>query len=633
MMKKSIIFLLVLTMVISAFLVGCKPKEEPVDTPPVDTGQKEETSGKPTEPTGQIIIGNSTDLTGDWLYGIWSNGGADADIDRLISAYPTVGMTFEGEFVVDKTVVKEVETTDNEDGTKTYTWTINDNLVYSDGTPITAKDYVATLALWAHKVVGDLEGMNSSGYRYVGWEEYSKGEAKTFKGVRLLDDYKFSITIAAEHLPFYYDLYLASVSPTQLSFWTDETVEVKDDGDGVYLTENFTLETHGDRLKAARYEARPSSGQYVLKSYDETAKTAVLEVNDKYLGNYEGQKPSIKTIVYKKVSKETQMDELATGGVDIILAEGDGTSITQGLDLVDKGGFSYTSYPRAGYGYIGFHSDFGPTQFKAVRQAIAHLIDRNDFAKAFTGGFGTVVHGPYGESMWFYQENKAELNEKLNPYPYSLEKATQLLVDDGWVYDEKGNEYKEGIRYKKLEDGTLMPLIIEWASTDDNAVSELLVVKLQENPDLAKVGLKINQTLMQWGELQGYKKRNTAADKKYGVPTYHMYNMATNFYPWYNATTTYTTDPELLAKGYNDSFIIDEELDQLGKALALTQPDDREGFKKKAVEYFTKWNDVLPDIPLYSNLYHDFYNDKIKNWTNNPLVNIDWSIIHSYVEE
>ena len=55
-----------------------------------------------------------------------------------------------------------------------------------------------------------------------------------------------------------------------------------------------------------------------------------------------------------------------------------------------------------------------------VRQAIAHLLDRNEFAKAFTGGFGSVVNGPYGESMWFYQETKAELNERVNQYPYSL---------------------------------------------------------------------------------------------------------------------------------------------------------------------------------------------------------------------
>ena len=49
-----------------------------------------------------------------------------------------------------------------------------------------------------------------------------------------------------------------------------------------------------------------------------------------------------------------------------------------------------------------------------------------------------------------------------------------------------------------------MPLIIEWASTEQNAVSDLLVVKLQENPDLAAAGIQINQTVMTFTDLLNY---------------------------------------------------------------------------------------------------------------------------------
>lgn len=637
MMKKSIVFLLVLTLVLSAFLVGCKPKDNVVDTPPVDNGDTpndEAKANEPVAPSGEITIGSTTELTGDWAP-IWTNNAADYDVYNFISGYGTVDMTFEGEYLVNETVVKDYKVDENADGSKTYTWTINDGLTYADGSPITAYDYVASVMLWSCPQVQATGGKASNGYDLLGYEAFNSGESKVFAGVRLIDEMTFALTINPERLPYFYELPMASASPEKLSFWADETVEIKDDGEGCYFSDNFTAEAYEERFKAARYEVEdfPCTGPYKLVSYDEGAKVAVMEVNDKYLGDYTGQKPRIQTVIYKKVTSETALDELATGGVDILSALSSGDEINQGLDLVDGGGFSYTSYPRAGYGKLTFQCDFGPTQFVEVRQAIAHLLDRNDFAKAFTKGFGSVVNGPYGESMWFYQETKSELNSKLNQYPYSLEDAVKLLEQGGWVLDKDGNAYTEGIRYKKMEDGTLMPLIIEWASTEQNPVSELLVVKLQENPDLAKAGIQINQTVMTFGDLLNYLYRDATVDKKYGVPTFGMYNLGTGFTPIYDQKTTYTTDPKMIEAGYNTNFLIDEDLEKRAIDMVLTKPEDREGFKTKFVSFIERWNEILPDLPLYSNIYHDFYNEKLQNYNMNPLIKISTALLYAYVTE
>ena len=508
-------------------------------------------------------------------------------------------------------------------------------LFRSDGSPITAYDYVASVMLWSCPQVQATGGKASNGYDLLGYQAFNSGESKVFAGVRLIDEMTFALTINPERLPYFYELPMASAGPEKLSFWTDETVEIKDDGEGCYFSDNFTAEAYEERFKAARYavEDFPCNGPYKLVSYDEGAKVAVMEINDKYLGDYTGQKPRIQTVIYKKVTSETAPDELATGGVDLLSALSSGDEINQGLDLVDGGGFSYTEYPRAGYGKLTFQCDFGPTQFVEVRQAIAHLLDRNEFAKAFTKGFGSVVNGPYGEAMWFYQETKSELDSKLDQYPYSLEDAVKILEDGGWVLDEKGNEYKEGIRYKKLEDGTLMPLIIEWASTEQNPVSELLVVKLQENPDLAKAGIQINQTVMTFGDLLNYLYRDATVDAKYGVPIFGMYNLGTGFTPIYDMQTDYTTDPGMIEAGYNTNFIIDEELENRAKAMVLTAPEDRDGFKSKFVSFIERWNEILPDLPLYSNIYHDFYNEKLQNYNMNPLVKISKALLYSYVTE
>lgn len=631
MFKKLLAVLLVAVMVFS--LAACKtddgkdktPSPSPSDVP------TEEPDNKPTEPTGQLTIGNTTELTGDWVP-YWQNNAADLDIHNFVNGYGTVDMTKDGQYLVNETVVDNHEIVENEDGSKTYIWTIKQDLTYKDGTPITAKDYVANVLFWSSSQIKALGARNTYGYSFVGYDEFSTGEAKEFTGVRLLDDYKFSVTVKAEELPYYFELPMFSAGPFNLAYWTDENVEIKDDGNGAYFSDNFTAENYKDKIEAARFgtSGYPSSGPYYIESYDASTKVAVLKVNDKYKGNYEGQKPLIETLIYKSVTSQTALDELETGQVDLLTGMGGGDEINAGHDLVGKGGFSYSSYPRSGYGKLNIVCDFGPTQFIEVRHALAHLLDRNDFARTFTGGYGSVVNGPYGEAMWFYQETKAELNEKLNQYSYSLEDAIKVLEEGGWTLNSEGGEYTEGIRYKEV-DGELMPLIINWGSSEDNPVSELLVVKLQNNPDVAAAGMKIEQTILTWDELLNYLYRDASKGDKYGVPTFHLYNLASGFNPVYDRQFEYTLDEELIALGYNSNFIRDQELYDLAKNMVLTNDDDE--FKQNFVDFIARWNYLLPDIPLYSNIYHDFYNDKLKDWEPNDLMELADIVLYAYVEE
>ena len=60
----------------------------------------------------------------------------------------------------------------------------------------------------------------------------------------------------------------------------------------------------------------------------------------------------------------------------------------------------------------------------------------------------------------------AEEVEALNAYTYSVDSAIEELEKGGWVYNKDGSDYSgEGIRYKKLEDGSYMPLEVEWFSS------------------------------------------------------------------------------------------------------------------------------------------------------------------------
>lgn len=630
-MKKFLSLLLVVMMVFSLAACGKKEAVEP-STEATTEANASAVEGAPATPEGQLIIGTTTEMSGDWITA-FTNNAADYAVLNFISGYTTYEQTFAGEFVKNDTAVKELATTDNADGTKTFTWTLNENLTYNDGTAITAKDYIASVLLWNSPFLVELGSAAQENYKLMGYKEYQAGTSDIFTGARLLGDYQFSLTVSKEELPYFYDITAGGTGPTPLHYWLKDTgIEVKDDGQGAYFSTKPTKAAHEAAFMAARNNPKyVSSGPYNVESYDAASQTVVMKVNPTFLGDYTGQTAKIETVIYRKVVKDTQMDELATGKVDLLTFMMQGTEIQTGLDLVDKGGFNFTNYPRSGYGKVTFVCDFGPTQFPEVRHAIAHLLDRNDFAKTFTGGFGTIVNGPYGESQWFYQETKAELNEKLNQYPYGFDLAVKELEAGGWTLDEKGGAYASGIRYKKLEDGTLMPLILEWASSEQNAVSDLLVVKLKENPDVAAAGFKINQTVMTFPELLNYYNRNKSVDAKYGVPTYNMYNLAVTFTPAYDLTRTYTTDQSALDGGSNPNFLIDKKLEDMAKSMVKRDGTDREGFKKDFVSFVTYWNELLPDMPLYSNIIHDFYTDKLKNYNANALVNISQAVLYAYV--
>ena len=632
--KKLLALTLSASMVLS--LAACGDKKTNEDQTPGSTNESQSQDVQTPSTGNQLTIGDTTELQGDWSP-YWSNGAADYKVWNFITGATTVEMDATGVYYWNGTVLeKDPEITVNDDGSKTVTYTIKDGLVFNNGEEITAQDYVAaTLLFSSNLLVQDGATSTTYGYYFTGWKEFNSGETDKFAGVHLIDDNTFSVEVAAEYQPYYYDKAQVAIHPEDIEFWLGEGVEIKDDGEGAYISipESLTSDDVKANLETARFATdRVTAGPYNIKSYDEASKTATLTINDKYAGNYEGQKPSIETLVYKKVETQTCLDELRTGQVDLLSAMSSGDEINAGLDLVEQGGFKFNSYERNGYGQLVFACDFGPTQFVKVRQALAHLLDRNEFCKTFTGGYGSVVSGYFGTGMWQYQELADELDSELNTYSYSLEDAVKLLEEDGWVYDANGNDYTEGIRYKKLDDGSLMALELEWLSSEANPVSELLVTELQNNPDVAKAGIKINQTVVTFSELLNYYYR-ASDDAKYTVPTYHMFNMATGFTPVFDPSTVFTTDPEMLAQGYNNNYIVDEELDNLAKAIALTDPTDKEGYLANFLAFEKKWNELLPNLPLYSNEYHDFFNEKLQNYNANDMWDVTSAILYATIEE
>ena len=109
--------------------------------------------------------------------------------------------------------------------------------------------------------------------------------------------------------------------------------------------------------------------------------------------------------------------------------------------------------------------------------------------------------------------------------------------------------------------------------------------------------------------------------------------MATGFTSVFDPSTEFTTDEDMIAQGYNTNYIRDEELDKLAKAIALTDPSDKEGYLANFLAFQKKWNELLPNLPLYSNEYHDFFNEKLQNYNANSIWDLSYAILYANVTE
>lgn len=570
----------------------------------------EESTFDGTYSNKQVIIGDVSETSGD-ITPHWANGAADYNAYKLVAlGMEPIVNDQTGKWIENPAVLEKLESVDNEDGSKTYTVTIKDGLKFSDGSPITAENYVFTSMLCAsNEFLTDLEASEASSglYQYYkGFGAYSTGESDTFEGLHLIDEKTFSVTIDSEFVPYYYGQALLSVNPESMALWVPEDVTLEETENGVKFSDNYTAEYIGDKVDEARWNYNINSGAYMLTAYDENAYTDTLTKNPNFPGNFEGQTANIETVLIKYTPQDTMMDQLKTGAVDILYQVPDGDQIEQGLDMVEEGGFDYLNYGRAGYGMISFKCNQGPTQFEEVRHAVAYLLDRVTFAQTFTGGHGLVVNGPYGSQQWMAEEYAEEI-DGLNAYTYSLDSAIAELEAGGWVYNEDGSDYSgSGIRYKKLDDGTYMPLIIEWFSSENNSVSDLLVTSLQQNPDVEAAGMKINQTVGSFTDLLTNYYDNSEEN------SYQMFNLATGFGNPYDMAYMY--EP---GSGSNINAVKGEDgqkLYDLAVAMNQTEEGDDEAYAENWFNFISFWNEVLPEIPLYSNDYHDFFTSKLHDF-------------------
>ena len=251
----------------------------------------------------------------------------------------------------------------------------------------------------------------------------------------------------------------------------------------------------------------------------------------------------------------------------------------------------------------------------------------------------------YEKAVAAWEALAKEWEDKLVKYTVDLSKARKLLEKAGWTLNREGAPFQEGtddVRGKKMDDGSIVALDLKMMYPAGNHMAELMQTAVRtekfvgnENaavPDadagsfvenLARVGIKLELVPTPMEELLKSYYRQTER-------TTDMIYLATNFHVIVDPSITYSTDNTKNHEIWNNTYSDDEELWIDAKAMRKTEPGDIFEYVSKWVTFQERYNEVLPTIPIYSNIYFDFYNANLQNYYITGQVTWSQAILPAY---
>lgn len=617
------------------------------------TALAESTQPAPSNPAlnNELVIGSTTSLSGYFFTEMWGNNTADNDVRMLLHGYSLMEWRSAiGAYGINESVVSGLAVTEDAEGNRTYTLSLYNDLYYSDGTQITASDYVFSILLSMSPEVAEIGGQTVQGDHIVGSDNYKRRISTVLSGVRLISDTMLSITVKAEYQPFFYELALLNYNPYPIDVIAPGCM-ISDDTTGTAIR-NRDVTANGRIFTAALlqetildpdtgYQSHPSvvSGPYMLESFDWGSRTASFVINPYFKGNAIGQKPTIKRLVLRTVSNDTMMQQLASGEINLVNKCVAADAITGGMQLVGNGELGVANYPRSGFSFISFNCERPAVSSQAVRQAIAHCLDKDALTAAYVSNYGIRVDGYYGIGQWLYELVSGTITEyeqegedwtgvtldNVPVYNLDLNAAIALLEGDGFTLNRTGGTFdpsKDDVRCKQ-EGGQLIPLDLTLIYPQGNAIGGLLDSALTSN--LAQAGIRLTVKAAPMSDLLDVYYRNVERDCD-------MIYLATNFSAVFDPAPTFSPDDAYIGST-NRTSINDAQLYSLAVDMNRTQPGDLLSYCRKWVAFQERWAQVLPSIPIYSNVYFDFYTPMLQNYLIGSSITWSQAIVGAYLGE
>lgn len=454
-MKRVLLFCLIAVMVTVPFLATA---QEPGSGGPIIEGNF---GGSSTMGTFNPLRCDNTTCSRIWQLMFPTVIGASGDT-QYYAKIGEEGVT--GALATDWTV--------SEDGT-TYTFTLRNDAVWSDGTPITAKD--VKFAFEAIK-----SGVAETAL-YTGTVDWSEANPNGIKEVNVIDDYTVEMVFGSAACTA---LGLAGfpVIPSHVFGY-----EGQEDFDYSVLVEN-------------EFDLNPTVtfGNFKWGAFTPGESIGVIADTEFIDGA-----PLVAGYIYKDVPDQTVLVEQFIAGETNLI---DGPAVGRRADLRNDANVQVFSFPGNAWDYVGlnladptnpqpgldengnlidqgYHPIFGDVR---VRRAMQLGIDVASMVEGAVFGEGQQMASAMIPGSWATDPNLA-------PVPFDPEAARALLDEAGWV--ASGDPLVDGGDGQRVCEGCLYaeagtPFEFTLQTNQGNSRREAAVVIIQDQ--LATLGIKVN---------------------------------------------------------------------------------------------------------------------------------------------
>jgi oligopeptide transport system substrate-binding protein len=287
----------------------------------------------------------------------------------------------------------------------TYTCTVRDGLKYSDGTPLTAKNFEyawqrlfdPTLAGREYAFVAyDIKGAQELSELEDTSDQAKLQEARNNLGVKALDDktIQFTLKQKAGYFPYVLALWVG---------WPSRQDLVEAGG------EDWTTKENG------KYYV--GNGPFIMTEYSEQG------MKFKSNPNYRKGEPKIKEIRAVFISDSAvSFQAYRRGELDVVgVAAEDYQTVQNDPELKAQ----FVQWPGSCSFYIGFNTQKAPFDNPKVRQAFAQAFDRQDYVTNVLKGLGQPATS-------FIPPGRPGHEPDLKGWEFNAEKAKQTLAEAGF---------------------------------------------------------------------------------------------------------------------------------------------------------------------------------------------------------
>ncbi|HSI66595.1 MAG TPA: oligopeptide ABC transporter substrate-binding protein [Planococcus sp. (in: firmicutes)] len=350
----------------------------------------------------------------------------------------------------------------SEDG-RTFTFEIGDNVNWHDGNPVTAEDWA-----FAHEVIGDADydgpRYNSDFTNIEGMEEYRAGDADSISGINVIDEKTLEIT------------YIQS-TPSLItgSIWTYPLAK------HIFGDMEVADISSSDEVRSTPIGFGPFKVDSIVPG-----ESVTFSKNEDY---WRGE-PNLDGVTLRVISEATVVQELSTGGVDLVSA----FPVDQYPDNSDMSNVEYLGNIDRAYTYIGFKLGSWDAENDVVaydpekkmgdvelRKAMWHAVDNETVGERFYNGLRwnatTLIPPSHPEFHDDSNEGRA----------YDPEVANQILDDAGYV-----DTNDDGFR----EDPEGNELVINFASMTGGDIAEPLARYYVQSWE--QIGLNVNLEMLEF---------------------------------------------------------------------------------------------------------------------------------------